>query len=336
MPVLKIIDFGLCAQMGSPPEHERCIPVERSGKCAYMAPEVFSASVKTYDPYKADVWALGISFFILLSGTQPYEIPITAEQAKKSGLATPASSAFDLIADGRTQEALVACGAHKDAVAAAGALISSMLAISPADRPTVASILHHPFLSEVTFPEDLASLYSGNAQPAEWKYANGSTLEEVALGLARRTGAPTTGLHAQGSTPEDGPVSRGMEEEEGEDGGPEAAQGGCSAPHQPSLLRRRRSGSVPGDLADTAASAMDEEGGDDTSPPALRYAEQRRGAPCSDVSATAPRSSSDSTTVASRAANNSSPTWHAEHVESPRSAPSTGDIDRSVSPLRAD
>ncbi|GMF44073.1 unnamed protein product [Phytophthora lilii] len=56
----KVSDFGLSVAAKA-----RC--KERVGKEYYMAPEVVAG--KTYDPVKADIWSLGIMWFILLTGS---------------------------------------------------------------------------------------------------------------------------------------------------------------------------------------------------------------------------------------------------------------------------
>ncbi|KAG6572695.1 CAMK/CDPK protein kinase [Phytophthora cinnamomi] len=58
--VCKISDFGLSVGVGT-----RCVgPV---GKQYYMAPEVVAGG--EYDPVKADIWSLGVMWFILLTGS---------------------------------------------------------------------------------------------------------------------------------------------------------------------------------------------------------------------------------------------------------------------------
>ncbi|EGZ18023.1 hypothetical protein PHYSODRAFT_255780 [Phytophthora sojae] len=56
----KISDFGLSVDAAT-----RC--KARVGKEYYMAPEVVAG--KTNDPVKADIWSLGIMWFILLTGS---------------------------------------------------------------------------------------------------------------------------------------------------------------------------------------------------------------------------------------------------------------------------
>ncbi|KAG3081819.1 hypothetical protein PC122_g11180 [Phytophthora cactorum] len=65
----KISDFGLSVDAKS-----KC--TDRVGKEYYMAPEVMAG--EEYDPVKADIWSLGIMWFILLTGSPL--IPIASQK----------------------------------------------------------------------------------------------------------------------------------------------------------------------------------------------------------------------------------------------------------------
>ncbi|KAF1778385.1 Protein kinase-like domain [Phytophthora cactorum] len=65
----KISDFGLSVDAKS-----KC--TDRVGKEYYMAPEVVAG--EEYDPVKADIWSLGIMWFILLTGSPL--IPIASQK----------------------------------------------------------------------------------------------------------------------------------------------------------------------------------------------------------------------------------------------------------------
>jgi serine/threonine protein kinase len=68
--VCKISDFGLSVEA-----NVRCRG--RVGKEYYMAPEVVAR--KSYDPVKADIWSLGIMWFIMLTGSPLVPIASTKE-----------------------------------------------------------------------------------------------------------------------------------------------------------------------------------------------------------------------------------------------------------------
>jgi len=59
---IKILDFGLAQPCNSDPEY--------MGSPLYMAPEVHLR--KPYDPFLADMWSIGISFYEILTGDTPF------------------------------------------------------------------------------------------------------------------------------------------------------------------------------------------------------------------------------------------------------------------------
>ena len=67
----KISDFGLATYKQ---KRVRSVTSVGVGKPYYMSPEVYN-NVASYDPFKSDVWALGILIFILLTGHPLYEVP---------------------------------------------------------------------------------------------------------------------------------------------------------------------------------------------------------------------------------------------------------------------
>ncbi|CAJ1450263.1 unnamed protein product [Effrenium voratum] len=66
----KIVDFGLSDYVSS---KERT--VTDAGTEAYLAPEVFDGRSGDADPYKLDVWALGVILFALCHGRLPFGRP---------------------------------------------------------------------------------------------------------------------------------------------------------------------------------------------------------------------------------------------------------------------
>ncbi|CAI2378041.1 unnamed protein product [Moneuplotes crassus] len=63
---IKICDFGISRKIG-----QREMIKDSSGTPAYMAPETFSE--KAYNPFLADIWALGILLFTFLNGHPPFK-----------------------------------------------------------------------------------------------------------------------------------------------------------------------------------------------------------------------------------------------------------------------
>jgi serine/threonine protein kinase len=62
----KLADFGISRGFSQDQSSS-----QRAGTLAFIAPEMFCSS-HTYDPFKADVWALGITFFFLATGSSPW------------------------------------------------------------------------------------------------------------------------------------------------------------------------------------------------------------------------------------------------------------------------
>ena len=63
---LKLADFGLSTEWDNGKKlRSRC------GSLPYMAPEMFKRA--PYDPYKADVWALGVMFYKMATGEYPID-----------------------------------------------------------------------------------------------------------------------------------------------------------------------------------------------------------------------------------------------------------------------
>ncbi|TMW60188.1 hypothetical protein Poli38472_000230 [Pythium oligandrum] len=131
-----IADFGLCAQQE--PNEKSFRRSEIVGKHYYMAPEIVAEA--DYDPKKADIWSVGISFFILLTSSPPFEMASTKDPGfryvAKNGLKA-VFKAWDL---GETIS-----GATQD-------LLERMTAIDPQRRPSIEEILDHPAIAEISRP----------------------------------------------------------------------------------------------------------------------------------------------------------------------------------------
>jgi serine/threonine protein kinase len=61
---LKLADFGLASI------HESQTSSQFKGSLAYVAPEVLRH--KAFDPFKADVWSLGVTFYVMATGRLPW------------------------------------------------------------------------------------------------------------------------------------------------------------------------------------------------------------------------------------------------------------------------
>lgn len=117
----KLVDFGL-ARIGVDSNFE-----ELTGTAYYMAPEVLRKS-KAKKAWKADVWALGIILFYLLSRKYPFDAETEKSLYQKILNVNPDMSE---VSD-----------------ASAADLISRLLCKTQDARPSCVDILKHPYLAE--------------------------------------------------------------------------------------------------------------------------------------------------------------------------------------------
>lgn len=118
-----LIDFGFC---------EFCCPTNLSkrfdGTLDYMPPEELLHI--PFDPYKADVFALGVLLYVLLTGTFPFEWRERYESMSKGEIPQ---------LDMYSHEVVHLSECVKD-------LLTKMLEPVPADRITVDDCLHHHWM----------------------------------------------------------------------------------------------------------------------------------------------------------------------------------------------
>ncbi|KAL3669543.1 hypothetical protein V7S43_004931 [Phytophthora oleae] len=130
-----ITDFGLCVQdvslSGSPTGSVfRC--EETVGKNYYMAPEVVAR--ERYDPRQADIWSVGIAFFILLTSSPPFE------------RAEPSDPGFRYVAKRGIKAVFTAWGLGEEVSEPMQDLLARMLCVDPEERITMEEIWQHPLL----------------------------------------------------------------------------------------------------------------------------------------------------------------------------------------------
>ncbi|KAI1285317.1 Testis-specific serine/threonine-protein kinase 3 [Halotydeus destructor] len=68
--VPKLTDFGLSRYLAYD-KHGKCLSDTFCGTESYMPPEVLQQHI--YDPFKADVWSLGICLYVMLNDTYPFD-----------------------------------------------------------------------------------------------------------------------------------------------------------------------------------------------------------------------------------------------------------------------
>jgi calcium-dependent protein kinase len=101
---------------------------EPYGTAYYMAPEILAEHPR-YD-FKADVWSAGVMLYILLSGIPPFNgsTETVIKRKVKAGRFTFHSPEFDVVSlEGKD-------------------LITSMLTVAPAERPSAVEALRHPWI----------------------------------------------------------------------------------------------------------------------------------------------------------------------------------------------
>jgi serine/threonine protein kinase len=118
---IKIADFGL-ADFVSTTEKT----VTDAGTFAYLAPEVYRRTSGESDPFKIDVWALGVILYAMTQGSLPFN--------------QPDSAACEMI----TREGLKF---RPDTTPAIKALIYRMLTVSPSDRIAMSAITTDPWFT---------------------------------------------------------------------------------------------------------------------------------------------------------------------------------------------
>ncbi|CEL93112.1 unnamed protein product [Vitrella brassicaformis CCMP3155] len=118
----KIVDFGL-SDFVAPSERV----VTEGGTEAYLAPEVYHGSSADSDPFKIDVWALGVILYAMTHGKLPFHAPdrVTLEKLEREGL------------DFR--------GGCSQAMQA---LILAMLTADPKKRPSTNDVMMDPWLRQ--------------------------------------------------------------------------------------------------------------------------------------------------------------------------------------------
>ena len=120
---IKIGDFGLATKLEFDGEKKRTI----CGTPNYIAPEILDGKVG--HSYEVDIWSTGVIIYTLLVGKPPFETPDVKTTYKKIKMNSYSFPEHVPLSD------------------AAKGLITRILNLDPARRPTLDEILQHPFIN---------------------------------------------------------------------------------------------------------------------------------------------------------------------------------------------
>ncbi|EQC30829.1 PLK/PLK-UNCLASSIFIED protein kinase [Saprolegnia diclina VS20] len=142
---IKIGDFGLASHLDSKAEKRKTM----CGTPNYIAPEILNGARNDGHSFEVDVWSTGVIMYTLLVGKPPFE---TADVKNTYRLIRANTYTFP------------------DTVAlssAARGLIIDILRHDPTQRPSITSILKHPFLRDDNVPRHLpeSSLFMTPPRP---------------------------------------------------------------------------------------------------------------------------------------------------------------------------
>ncbi|ORZ20504.1 kinase-like domain-containing protein [Absidia repens] len=129
---IKLGDFGLSAMLETPEDRKRTV----CGTPNYMAPEILFGNHRHNQ--KADIWALGVVLYTLLTGSHPFQMEDHNEIYRKIR-ANSKKPTYVFSEQGSTSSEA------KD-------LVSKMLVNDPDERLSISDILQHPFIQHQELP----------------------------------------------------------------------------------------------------------------------------------------------------------------------------------------
>mmetsp|Transcript_35671 Transcript_35671/g.45986 ORF Transcript_35671/g.45986 Transcript_35671/m.45986 type:complete len:575 (+) Transcript_35671:71-1795(+) len=137
-----IIDWGMVVKV---PLTDQGVPVKiasnkewpcKCGKLLYLAPELLGASEASpaFDPFKLDIWSIGVMLFVLLTGVPPWDV--------RTG-PTPRDKRFQHVIQGHLSALLAAW--RIELSPGAVELLQALLRGDPQQRPTIPQIRTFPW-----------------------------------------------------------------------------------------------------------------------------------------------------------------------------------------------
>ena len=134
---IKICDFGI----GRILKNEKQLLYDKCGTPMYMAPEILlSSKTKGYEGFPVDIWSSGISLYIMLSGTLPFNL----KNNESSDMSEESNNNIELqysIINKEPKKIEKISDEAKD-------LLKGLLNKNPRKRLTIEQILNHPWLME--------------------------------------------------------------------------------------------------------------------------------------------------------------------------------------------
>lgn len=157
----KLADFGLSRIF-----KQKAKSVERAGTIEYMSPELFKEG--HYDPFKVDIWALGVTFYYLASGKHPW-----VSKNRDDIMREISSGGIKIWPQGMSIEFKT--------------LINVMCALDPARRPTAQQLLKMPLFKGVTTTDGyIPEAKTATDKPRQTKTQGLTTLKHITTGSCGR------------------------------------------------------------------------------------------------------------------------------------------------------
>ncbi|WVQ81027.1 hypothetical protein IAT38_003134 [Cryptococcus sp. DSM 104549] len=164
---IRLADFGLAAWGG-----EGRMARGRRGTPVYMAPEVAAKSDSEFEGTKADIWSLGMLWWLLRLGELPYD----RDEGDTATYTRVVTEELDLEANWKGKEL---------------DLMKGMLNRDPVKRFTIHQVITHPFFTDRFEPDSFVGIRAGNISPlpADISVNEGVVEELVGLAGGSRCGA---------------------------------------------------------------------------------------------------------------------------------------------------
>lgn len=130
---IKFCDFGLAEYFNQDNQLFTCS--KYVGKTHYKAPKVYGKK-ETFDARKADIWSLGVSFFMMVIGAPPYKLPLSNDDH------------FPMIQRNDCMAILKRWGRDHYINRITESLLNQMLQIDEAKRISIHNIENHPYFTQ--------------------------------------------------------------------------------------------------------------------------------------------------------------------------------------------